>query len=235
MPHYNRYRCWLKQRLSGVQVPILGGPLRGAWFGLFTGTRFLRGTYGRNESRMFERLLQAGDVVYDVGAHVGYFTLLASQLVRSGGRVFAFEPLPLNVAYLERHKRMNRLANVEVLPFAVGRAEGHASFGSTGGTGRGRLASADVAAERLVRVVSLDEMYSRGQLPAPTLIKMDIEGVEGDALRGATRLLAEHRPKILLSVHGQAAKRDCETQLAALGYELSYFKDSTIVALPAAA
>ncbi|MGI9456425.1 MAG: FkbM family methyltransferase [Aeoliella sp.] len=227
-------RYWMKGMLSWVVVPVLSGPLKGCWFGLFTGSRFIRGTYGENEAATFQRLLKAGDVVLDIGAHVGYFTLLAARLVGSSGKVFAFEPLPLNLAYLNRHVLANRLTNVEVLPVAVGRNAGQLSFDSAGGTGRGRLGDDGRTGELQVEVVSLDDMHDQGRLPGPNLIKMDVEGVEVEALHGASRLLAQYRPNILLSVHGEAAKRESETFLRQLGYHLSYFKQSTIIAVPSA-
>lgn len=228
-----RMRYWLKQMLSWVVVPVSGGPLRGYWFGLFTGTRFIRGTYGQNEAATFERLLKDGDVVLDIGAHVGYFTLLASRMVGSSGKVIAFEPLPLNLAYLNRHVQINRLTNVETMPVAVGQRPGRLAFDSAGGTGRGRLGTTHQAGQLEVEVVSLDAMHDQARLPSPDLIKMDVEGVEVEAMLGASRLIAQKRPKILLSVHGKAAKCQSEAMLKKLGYELSYFKQSTIIAVPA--
>lgn len=84
-----------------------------------------------------------------------------------------------------------------------------------------------------VQVSSLDDMHDQGRLPDPNFIKMDVEGAEGDALRGATKMLARCHPTILLSVHGPQAKQDCETYLHSLGYEFSYIKPSTMIARPA--
>jgi FkbM family methyltransferase len=168
--------------------------------------------------------------MYDVGAHVGYFTLIASRIIGTSGKVYAFEPLSMNLAYLHRHRRANRLENVTILPVAVGRVEETRSFQSACGSGRGRLVLD--RGGRSVRVVALDELWKRGEIPPPNLIKMDIEGFEGDALRGAAEILARFRPTILLSTHGDAAKEDCEAYLGRLGYRFSYFKQSTIIASP---
>jgi FkbM family methyltransferase len=234
MNHAKRVRYWLKRLLCWVVVPIRGGPLAGWWFGLFTGTRFLSGRYGADEVDVFQRLIKPGDVVFDIGAHVGYFSLLASRIVGSQGRVLAFEPLPVNLAYLARHKRVNRRANLEILEVAVGGRAGRMALEFRSGTGRGRLSAEPCDSQLHVRVVSLDGLFDEGVVPAPNFIKMDVEGAECDALRGARQLLARFRPTIILSLHGAAAKRDCETILASLGYRLSYLKESILIASPIA-
>lgn len=232
MTYTTRLRYWLKQRLSWVVVPIRSGPLQGSRFGLFTNARFIRGTYSKREVATIEQVIKPGDIVFDIGAHVGYVTLLASRLVGTG-RVLAFEPSPLNLAYLTRHIRINHLTNVEVFPIAIGLREGRSSFDMTGfGTGRGRLLADPANHHPQVQVNALDELYDQGRLRDPTFIKMDIEGAEGDALRGAARMLARCRPTILLAVHGEAVKQECESLLRGLGYELSYLKPMTVMATP---
>ena len=225
-----RYR--LKQSLTWALVPIWGGPLRGSWFGVFTGTRFLRGTYGPDEVPNFLELIKPGDTVFDIGAHVGYFTLLASRIVGRGGRVVAFEPLPVNLAYLRRHKNVNRRRNVDILPVAVGQREGQMALEFRSGTGRGRLTTDGTAGHIHVRVVNLDALWERGALPEPDVIKMDVEGAECEALRGASRLLARCRPVILLSVHGNEARAGSQALLEELGFTATYVRKSVIVARP---
>jgi len=232
MSHAKRFRYQLKHMLSPIAVPILAGPLKGSRIGLFTGARFIRGTYSQDETAIFERLVNAGDVVFDIGAHVGYFTLLASRLVGADGKVFAFEPLPVNLAYLNQHKRVNRATNVQILPVAVGGSEGEMSMDMRSGTGRGRLDSEIAGGGPRVKVVNLDALVDRGDLPGPDFIKMDVEGAEGEALRGAAGLLVRHRPTILLSLHGQEARDECEAFLKGLGFDVSYLKKSLVVAEP---
>jgi FkbM family methyltransferase len=226
-----RFRYKLKQWLSWVLVPIWRGPLQGYRIGLFTGSRFVRGTYGGDEADMLARLIKPGDVVFDVGAHVGYYSMLASHIV-GRGRVFSFEPLPLNLKYLNQHVRANRLSNVEVIAAAVGRAEGWLSFDTGPGTGRGRLNAANESTMR-VRVHSIDELLRAGRLPRPNFIKMDIEGAEVDALRGAAGALRDCRPTILLSTHGREVRLECESLLRELGYRLQPFGHSDLIATPA--
>jgi len=227
-----RLRYWVKQLLSWVLVPIQGGPIKGYRFGLFTGTRFIRGTYHRNEAERIERLANAGDVVFDIGAHVGYYTVLASRIVGDRGRVFAFEPLPLNLEYLNRHIRANRLTNVTVFDAAVGSTEGWLSFDIGKGSGRGRLNANSDNTSLQVQVLKLDALFRAGRLPSPNLIKMDIEGGEAEALKGAAVMLSQCYPIIILSTHGPAVKIECESFLASLGYRLSYLSKSNLCAIP---
>lgn len=68
----SRFRYALKRRFAFLMMPIVAGPLRGAWWSLFSGIRFLRGRYDRSLIEHFATLIDDGDVVYDVGAHIGY-------------------------------------------------------------------------------------------------------------------------------------------------------------------
>jgi FkbM family methyltransferase len=225
-------RYWLKRLLCWVVVPILGGPSKGAWFGLFTGTRFIRGTYGQAEIALFAKLVSPGHVVLDVGAHAGYFTLLASRAVGSSGKVIAFEPLPVNLAYLRSHRFVNRLSNVQIAPVAVGGSDGEMSLDLRSGTGRGRLSTTNTPGDCRVRVVALDSMLARNELPRVDVIKMDVEGAECEALRGAFTLLSRWRPALILSVHGLSAKRECQEILEQIGYCQTQVQKSLLVAVP---
>src|SRR5216684_2115948 len=92
----------------GAIVRIVSGELRGWQWIVHSATNGCwLGTYERHVQRLFRQRLRPGAVALDVGANVGFFTLLASKLVGSAGHVYAFEPLPRNLYYLERHVRLN--------------------------------------------------------------------------------------------------------------------------------
>lgn len=78
------------------------------------------------DCRSWEPRLLAGQVIFDIGAHVGFYTLLGSVLIGASGRVSSFEPLPANVGFLLEHLALNRLQNVTVIEAAVS-DESHAS------------------------------------------------------------------------------------------------------------
>jgi FkbM family methyltransferase len=173
------------------------------------------GTYERQKQEFFARLVRPGSVVFDVGANVGLYTLLASARAGRDGRVFAFEPLLANLDYLREHLQLNDVNNVDVIPAAVGRSPGRASFAAAASRSMGRL---DAAGVLEVEIVSLDDLSHSRDLPAPNLIKMDIEGGEVEALAGAEETLRAHRPAILLATHGWAKHQESCRFLRGLGY-----------------
>jgi FkbM family methyltransferase len=194
-------------------VPVLQGPIRGwRWVvGSATHGEWL-GSYELAKQRRFTTVLQPGHVVYDIGANVGFYSLVASKLVGPGGRVYAFEPLPRNLAYLQRHVELNGASNVEVMPVAVGAAAGIGYFEAHESAAMGKLSTRGIPTQ----VVAIDELT----LPPPDVIKMDIEGGEVDALAGMRRTLAKHKPVIFLATHAPDLHTRCLTQLRELGYRI---------------
>jgi FkbM family methyltransferase len=201
-----------------ARVPILQGKLRGKrWIvGSSTHGCWL-GSYEHDKRRAFEATITEGTVVFDVGAHVGYYTLLASVLVGPAGRVYAFEPMPRNLGFLREHLRLNGARNVEVVEAAVSDRSGTARFALGATDTMGHLAG---SGELEVRSVVLDELVESGDVPPPDFVKMDVEGGELRALEGARRLLDRRGPTLFLATHGKEIHGDCCRLLASLGYEL---------------
>ena len=88
-------------RGRGLSLPILKGPLKGKRWLVATRINFFLGTYEVEQTEAFVKTVVENDVVYDCGAHYGYYTLLASTLAKNG-KVFAFEPSPANLVRLRR-------------------------------------------------------------------------------------------------------------------------------------
>jgi FkbM family methyltransferase len=201
----------------GTPISILQGPLRGKRWVVGSSTHGCwLGLYERDKARVFEQSIRPGSVVYDIGAHVGYYTLIASKLVGSEGRVIAFEPVSRNLEYLREHVRMNGAENVTIMDAAVAEHEGRSRLETGPSSYQGRLSR---SGELEVRTVSLDELVSHG-LPGPRCIKMDIEGGELAALRGAIGVLRESKPVIFLSTHGKDVHKGCCELLKSAEYEL---------------
>ena len=109
-------RLPLRMIPSGTQMPILRGPMRGKrWIVGSTNHGCWLGIYERSKLKVFSAAIQRGYVVYDLGANVGFYSLLASVLVGSDGQVFSFEPAPRNLGLLRRHLELNRVKNCSVL------------------------------------------------------------------------------------------------------------------------
>lgn len=181
---------------------------------------------------VFERHLSRGGVALDLGANVGFFTLVCAALVGDEGRVVAFEPLPANAAALRRNVELNVLDHVTVVEAAVTDYEGVTTLTIGDSDQEASIALENRGDQAIdVQTVTLDaEMRRRGL--APTLVKIDVEGAEEAVIRGALELLREHRPVVLCEVHDDrpSMSKGAPRMLAELGYELSWlqeFEDGT--------
>jgi FkbM family methyltransferase len=194
-PERSRLRAWLRYRLC--RFPALFGAL-------------LRATRGSPEFRAIAGFVPRGGVVLDIGANNGEFALLFSYLAGSAGKVCAFEPVPETLRHLQfRLKTEGFLDNVIVTAAACGDHGGNVeltvppgdpgqaslkthSHGSWAGVHRSLLR------KHTVPMLRLDTFWDSTDLRRCDLLKCDVEGAELLVLRGATRLLQEHRPILLL-------------------------------------
>lgn len=191
-----------------MKLPIVAGPLRGRWWLPQSRGKILRilgGTYEPEQTRLFQQHIPAGATVFDIGAHVGYYTVLSSVLTGPRGRVFAFEPNPANHAFLQRHVGLNRLTNVAIENAAVSDRKGTASFAFGTGSGTGRL---DSGGTLQVRTLRLDDFCAEHDV-RPGVMKIDVEGAELDVLRGVEGTLRACHPVIFLSTHGREVHEAC--------------------------
>jgi FkbM family methyltransferase len=203
-----------------LRLPILAGPLRGRWWLPASRGKLLRiylGTYEPEQTGLFERHVRPGDTVLDVGAHVGYYTVLSAVLAGPSGAVWSFEPNPTNAGFLRRHVEINGLAQVRVEQAAVSDAEGTARFDFGTGSGTGHLSS-DGAIE--VRTLRLDDVCAAHGI-VPGAIKIDVEGAEAAVLEGGAKTIESARPVIFLSTHGPEPHAACVAWLRARGYALA--------------
>lgn len=172
----------------------------------WVGMGILAGTFESAEWRFTESFIQPGMAVLDIGAHHGLYTLLAARKVGPRGKVISFEPSPRERRKLLLNVRLNRLRNVQVLDCALGSREGDADFFVVDGMDAAcnSLRPPNVAGPtRVVRVPlkTLDHCLSAGEAEHADFIKMDVEGGEWEALKGAAGLLHRRpRPVILCEV-----------------------------------
>lgn len=212
---------WPLAPLRRARVRVLLGPLSGMrWMAAAGIHSCWLGTYEHAKQTMFLAHLAPGSVVYDVGAHAGYYTLLAASRVAPGGRVYAFEPVSENLAYLRHHLRLNRVTNASVVPAAVANSCGSASFRAGTTSSTGHLAE---DGQLQVSTVGLDEMARAGLIEAPSLVKIDVEGAEESVLAGAVELLQSARPTVFVATHGRSADRACCELLGSLQYDIEVF------------
>jgi len=208
-------------------VPIAGGlghllyvstadlPLDHAHAGLI-----VRGTLEPPVQEALRRLLAPGDVFYDIGANVGFFTLLGARLVGPEGGVVAFEPVPWCARAVARNIELNAFEHAQIHERAVGAIDGSARLLVVGEASWSHLEStgrhADVRDEIDVEVVSLDSLVAAGTIPPPNVLKIDTEGAELQVVEGARETIARHRPAIVCELH------DTNEAFVALMDELGY-------------
>lgn len=199
-----------------MKMPILQGKLRGLkWIAGSSNHGCWLGSFEYDKQRAFGARIASGDIVFDIGANAGFYTLLASVLVGPQGRVFAFEPDPRNLRYHEAHLRINGISNVSTIEAAVADFDGIANFDAGPNLSMGHLrADGSIA----VRTVSLDALVACGELPAPNSIKIDVEGSEMQVLAGASEVLSKHHPVVFLATHEKDLHHRCCEFLKSLGY-----------------
>jgi FkbM family methyltransferase len=167
------------------------------------------------EIRFLRALDMRGQVVYDVGAFHGILTL---HFARTARQVIAFEPNPVSRARLQDNLTLNALTNVRVVPLACGREAGMLELffdpAFSGGASADAALKAQIAGSTRERrmqrasvpVLRLDDVVVREGLPAPDLVKIDVEGLELDVLEGMETLLAREQPRLYLEMHGSSAE-----------------------------
>jgi FkbM family methyltransferase len=211
-----------------TEVKIAAGMLRGLTMtlDLHTEKDYWLGTYEPALQAAAQNLIKPGMVVFDVGANIGYISLMAARLAGESGRVFSFEALPANIARLTRNVALNAMQDrVQVIHAAVVDKPGEVTFlaHTSGAMGKAQgSAGRDEHYAQTIKVtgIALDDFVFQQGNPPPAVIKMDIEGGEGMALAGMPRLLKEARPVLLIELHGQEAARQAWDCLKANRYTL---------------
>jgi FkbM family methyltransferase len=188
----------------------------GVGVGLRVGLRHASADYspGTNEvpvQEAFARTLQRGEVVFDVGSNVGFYSLVAARLVGPTGQVHAFEAIPEIAHEVVVNARRNHLANVEVHAVAVTDVEGTVELQRSRTPGGSTVAPDETLHDLTdtfpVPAVTLDAFVQRGTAPAPDFVKIDVEGAELQVLAGMTVLLRDARPVVLCEVDDHSEAR----------------------------
>ena len=191
---------------------------------------FARGVYELPIQTTIAANLAPGDVFYDIGANVGFFSLIAARNVGARGQVYAFEPVPANAKRVMEAARLNHFDSIDVLEMAVGASGGRADLVLARHIGGAALASAemppDASGQISVRLMTVDDAIEAFQLRQPNLVKVDVEGAELDVFHGMARTIAAAKPTIIYEVDDRSdagLKRKVQTTAAFLisaGYRL---------------
>jgi FkbM family methyltransferase len=172
-----------------------------------------------NETHWFVNSLRRGDTVLDIGANVGYYTVIAAKLVGESGRVYAFDPDPSSFSLLKRNVRLNGLQNVVLEQKAVSNESGSIRlYLADENKGDHRIFETSEARQFVeVEAVTLDE-YFEDYAGRIDFVKIDTQGAEAAIVEGMRGLL-EKNPEVVMAVEFDPSALD------AFGYEAAAFLD----------
>jgi FkbM family methyltransferase len=196
--------------ISGESNPVVrvGGPLGGQSMRVNWALHktYVFGTYEPGVVRGLEELVRPGWTAVDVGANIGYFTLLMANLVGPQGKVIAFEPLAENLRILKENIQLNGHANVVVENLALmSRTERielrSATPGAITWVASVKIDQNSAVESQSVEAVTLDEYVQTKGIAKVDFLKIDVEGAEASVLEGATDVLHRDKPVLLIEMH----------------------------------
>lgn len=179
-------------------------------------------------TRLLASFIHRGDIILDIGANIGYYSLLISRWVGPEGLVIAVEPEPNNFALLELNLCLNKVNNVHLYQVAISDQEGTATLFVSNYSNWHSLRSKKPSTMKEIEVPTTTIDAIAEKIGAPlSLIRMDIEGFEGRALRGGWETLRRDKPRLVMEIHPAEFStadevRDMLAGLADLGYEVRF-------------
>ena len=152
--------------------------------------------YEPDVSAVIKSHLKPGDTFVDIGANIGYFTLLAASIVSETGHVYSFEPNANNCKLISQNITLNNFSNVEIFPYAVAESKQILNYHGGNVSSNGHISDKVDDQEAFVQVeaVALDDILLKAD--TITAIKMDIEGAEARALQGMHQIIKKFKPII---------------------------------------
>jgi len=194
---------------------IVSGPIKSYKIGIdFQSEKYYwLGTHEPKVQQIILKVAKRGMAIYDIGAHIGYFTILFSHLCKRKGKVFAFEPNPDNFQRLVQNIALNKIENIFPIKIAVAEKNGIVFFDKTESNSQSRLVGEQKpgdGGENIIKVEteSLDGFVYKGKNPLPQIVKIDVEGAEGKVIKGMKRILREVRPLIICEIHNLEAAQE---------------------------
>ena len=200
-----------------MAIRVVAGPARGIRLMIEPRTEkyYWRGGHESAVAKAITQFLKPGHIFWDVGAHIGYMSLIGSRVVGPGGHVYAFEPLQANVDRLREGLRLNPVTNMTIHPVAVSDSDGLGVLHRHESSLMGSLVGQGPPGEQ-VACVTLDTMLA--SLGPPDLVKIDVEGAELHVLAGAERVLGLH-PILIVELLTDANRIQAKALLAGWNFE----------------
>jgi FkbM family methyltransferase len=198
--------------VGSKSIPIIAGPLRGRHLPKAEALSNLSMLFGKYEPQVVSALLSMSDpikVAYDIGAHIGFMTLVLAEHAGLGGRVFAFEPAPENIAVMQQLIVQNSLQDkVSLIPIALADENGEQNLLKWKSSSMYFLESAldgqkaSDCSLTTVTTCTLDSFVFEQLNQPPDLMKIDVEGAEALIIQGGLRTLDVYSPKVIIEIHG---------------------------------
>ena len=189
------------------------------------------------ESEVFSFFIpRPNDVVIDVGANIGYFTIYASRKVGKDGLVIALEPMDEAYNCLMKNIRLNRLNNVKPFKLALWSSETTLRLYRTKGYFTSAISKVDVfknliqqkklelIKEYEIKAIKLDDLIKNINLSKVDWIKIDVDGSEYEVILGSMNTLKRFKPKLIIEIHNQEIGNKILKILKNLGYKISLVK-----------
>ena len=233
---------WISRKLvprdALIWVQIQHGPSEGLWIRVNprTGQNVQKGIGEPQVQKALVDHLRPGMTFYDVGANIGFFSLMAARLVGPEGRVISFEADPEIAARLRENLARNRFTHAHVEQKAVWSEPGTVPFervdpNTSPDRGLGYVSTNGSAPGAIpVEAVSLDQ-YAASH-PPPDFLKCDVEGSEVAVVQGAAQLLSGKRPILLVEMHSPENHRTLRQKFAGHGYLCQNLDENHVLALP---
>lgn len=226
------YIRFIRYGLGRSYMPVMSGPLKGYLFTTSGSYEYILGNY--EDPVVLETFcswMKPATVFYDLGANMGFYSLLANRFIKEG-RIIAFEPSPRARQLFEKQIELNRERmqgnRITILPYAVADGDKELEFTDHPSDGNTYIPASpafhSAAGKLFVKTCSIDGLIQQGY-DKPDVIKIDVEGAEGDVLKGAVETIRSCRPRILLATHDwhlPGIKDQCVRFLKELGYTLQH-------------
>jgi FkbM family methyltransferase len=184
---------------------------------------FVYGTWEPDVVSAIVSALKPGMTAIDVGAHIGYYTILFAKCVGPTGQVLSLEPFPANFGLLQKNVQLNQLQQVQTFPKAVFSRTGELTISvpdDLSDSGNASVVHNQGAKQFHVSAITLDSLHAR-----PDFLKVDVEGAEYDVLLGGKETIARSRPKMLIELHhfdGDLARHPVPRLLASWEYQIQW-------------
>ncbi len=188
-------------------LPIIEGPLKGKkWIVNSSNLSYYLGNFEITQMTKILNGLKVGDIFFDIGANVGIYSLLASDIVGENGKVIAFEPLPSNINSLKKHIELNKCKNVIICEYALSDCDGTSNFEEHPDNTMGYLSN---FGSLKIITHTIDTIIRKKLVPIPNFIKIDAEGAESMILTGATFFLENYSSTLIVSLHSEQQRIEC--------------------------